>query len=105
MGASVTRIEIRLSENGGNLYCPTCEIVNCMFSGIYFYIFPREKLLFFFLDKGCCIVPGGTVGYPAHPRLIRPSVILSVRQIRFNYSAENRPDPTDLLKYCLKNVN
>jgi hypothetical protein len=23
-------------------------------------------------------VPGGTVGYPAHPRLIRPSVILSV---------------------------
>ena len=49
--------------------------------------------------------PGGTAGYPAHPRLIRPSVILSVRHITFKFSAENRPGPTDLVKYSLKNVN
>ncbi len=35
-------------------------------------------------------LPGGTAGYPAHPRLIR----LSVRKIRFNYSAENLLIPT-----------
>ncbi len=50
-------------------------------------------------------LPGGTVGYPAHPRLIRPSVSPSVCHITFNYSAENRPGPTDLVKYSLKNVN
>jgi hypothetical protein len=26
-------------------------------------------------------LPGGTVGYPAHPRLIRPSVYLSIRSL------------------------
>ena len=47
-------------------------------------------------------LPGGTVGYPAHPRLIRcPSVCNST----FKFSAENRPGPTDLVKYCLKIVN
>ncbi len=50
-------------------------------------------------------LPGGTVGYPAHPRLIRPSVIPSVCHITFKFSAENRPGPTDLVKYNLKNVN
>jgi hypothetical protein len=48
------------------------------------------------------LLPGGTVGYPAHPRLIHPSVRQSVCHIRFTYSAENRPGPTDLVKYCLK---
>jgi hypothetical protein len=47
------------------------------------------------------LFPGGTVGYPADPKLIR----LSVRQIRFNYSAENRLGPTNLVKYSLENVN
>ena len=32
--------------------------------------------------------PGGSTGYPAHPRLIRPSVCPSVCLIQFNYSAE-----------------
>ncbi len=56
--------------------------------------------------------PGGTIGYPAHPRLIRPScefvcesVCESVRKISFNYSAEIFPGPTDLVKTSLKNVN
>jgi hypothetical protein len=53
----------------------------------------------------CSTLPGGTVGYPAHPRLICLSVRESVCGITFNYSAENRPGPTDLVKYCLKNVN
>jgi hypothetical protein len=53
----------------------------------------------------CLTLPGGTVGYPAHPRLIRLSVCLSVCHLRFNYSAENRPGPTDLVKYSLKIVN
>ncbi len=45
----------------------------------------------------------GAVGYPAHPQLI----CLSVRQssdATFNYSAENRPGPIDLVKYLLKNI-
>ncbi len=47
-------------------------------------------------------LPGGTVGYPAHPRLIRcPSVC----NFTFKFSAENRPGPTDLVKHCLKIVN
>jgi hypothetical protein len=48
------------------------------------------------------------VGYPAHPRLLRPSVCPSVclsSDITFNYSGENPPGPTDLVKYSLKNVN
>ena len=49
----------------------------------------------------CSYLPGGTVGYPAHPRLIRHSV----RHIRFNYSAENRLGPTNLVKYSLKIVD
>jgi hypothetical protein len=52
-----------------------------------------------------CFLPGRTVGYPAHPRLIRPSVRQSVRHITFNFSADNGPGPTDLVKYCLKIVN
>ncbi len=51
------------------------------------------------------ILPGGTVGYPAHPRLIRLWVCLWVRQIRFNYAAENRLGPTNLVKNSLKNVH
>ena len=43
-------------------------------------------------------LPEGTVGYPAHPRSIcpsvRPSVRLSVRHITFNYFAENLLIPT-----------
>ncbi len=50
-------------------------------------------------------VPGGTIGYPAHPRLICPSFCPSVLWISFHYSAENPPGPTDLVKYCLKIVN
>ncbi len=45
---------------------------------------------------------GGTAGYPAHPRLIRQSFrLLST----FKFSAENRPGPTDLVKYSSKIVN
>jgi hypothetical protein len=33
-------------------------------------------------------LPGGAVGFPAHPKLIRPSVSPSVCHIRFSYSAE-----------------
>jgi hypothetical protein len=40
------------------------------------------------------LLPGGTVGYPAHPRLIRPSVCPSDSDITFNYSAENLLIPT-----------
>ena len=50
-------------------------------------------------------LPGGTVGYPAQPRLIAESVCESVRHITFNYSAENCPGPTNLVKYSLKIVN
>jgi hypothetical protein len=35
-------------------------------------------------------LPGGTAGYPAHPRLIRPSVCYNT----FNFSAENLLIPT-----------
>ena len=42
--------------------------------------------------------PGGTVVYPAHPRLICHSVLQSVHQISFNYSAENRLGPINLMK-------
>jgi hypothetical protein len=35
-------------------------------------------------------VPGGAIGYPAHPRLIRLRVCQSVFHIIFNHSAENR---------------
>jgi hypothetical protein len=49
--------------------------------------------------------PGGTAGYPAHPRLIRHSVILSFCHITFKFSADNRPGPTDLVKYSSKVVN
>ena len=42
------------------------------------------------------LIPGGTVGYPAHPRLIRLSVRPSVRDITFKFSAENCLGPTDL---------
>ncbi len=38
--------------------------------------------------------PGGTVGYPAHPRIIPPSVRPSVRKISFKYSVENLLIPT-----------
>jgi hypothetical protein len=44
-------------------------------------------------------LPGGTVGYPAHPRLILSVCHMSVCHITFNYSAGNHPDPTDLVKY------
>jgi hypothetical protein len=39
-------------------------------------------------------VPGGTVGYPAQPRLIAESVS-PLSDITFNYSAGNRPGPTN----------
>ncbi len=49
--------------------------------------------------------PGGAVDYPAQPRLIRLSPESSVSHITFNYSAENCPGPTDLVKYSLKIVD
>ena len=49
-------------------------------------------------------LPGGTVGYPAQPRLIHPSSE-SVSKISFNYYAANCPGPTILVKYSLKIVN
>ena len=42
------------------------------------------------------------VGYPAQPRLIHQSVCESLSHITFNYSAENHPGPTDLVKHSLK---
>ena len=51
------------------------------------------------------LLPGGTVGYPAHPRLICPSICLSVRQISFNYSAENCLGPTDSVNKYVKIMN
>ena len=45
------------------------------------------------------ILPGGTVGYPAQPGLIRPSVCTCL-QIR--YSAENSTGPTDSVKFSSK---
>ena len=48
---------------------------------------------------------GGTVGYPAHPRLISLSVSPSFSKIFFNYSAENLPGPTDLVNKYVKIVN
>jgi hypothetical protein len=50
-------------------------------------------------------LPGETAGYPAQPRLIRPSTCQSVSEISFNYTAENCPSPTDLVNYSLKIVN
>ena len=50
------------------------------------------------------VIHGGTVGYPTQLRLICLSVCLSVcplSDITFNYSAENCPGPTDLVKYLL----
>ena len=49
--------------------------------------------------------PGEAIGYPAQLRLIRPSVCQSLSQLSFNYSAENYPGPTDLVKYSLKIVD
>jgi hypothetical protein len=49
-------------------------------------------------------MPGGTVGYPAQPRLIRSSVS-PLSDITFNCTAENCPGPTNLVKYSLKIVN
>ena len=73
------------------------------------FITQARRMLSCILQCYCCKycnnLPGGTVGYPAHPRLIPPSVRLSVCHITFNYSAENFPGPTDLEKYSLKNVN
>ena len=42
---------------------------------------------------------------PSPPQINSLSVCPSVRDITFNFSAENCPGPTDLVKYCLKNVN
>jgi hypothetical protein len=49
--------------------------------------------------------PGGAVGYPAQPRLIRPPVRQSLSKITFNYSAENGLGPTDLVNKYVKMVN
>ncbi len=51
------------------------------------------------------ILPGGTVGYPAHPRLIRLSVRPSFCHITFKFSAENRLGPTDSINKYVKIVN
>ena len=50
------------------------------------------------------LLPGGTVGYPAQPRLIAQSVS-PLSDITFNDSAGNCPSPTNLVKYSLKVVN
>ena len=51
------------------------------------------------------LLPGGTVGYPAQPRLICLSVRPPLSDITFNYSAKKQPGPTNLVKYSLKIVN
>ncbi len=51
----------------------------------------------------CSHLPGGTVGYPAPPRLIRPWVRPSVRTcLQIRYSAENSTGPTDSVKFSSK---
>jgi hypothetical protein len=49
-------------------------------------------------------LPGGTAGYPAHPRLIRLSVCPSVTYDLI-ILRKIAPGPTDLVKYCLKIQN
>ena len=66
-------------------YCDGMAVFwpSCMGIHIFYLQTPHSLLIWHHLS-------GGTVGYPAHPRLIR----LSVSQIRFNYSAENLLIPT-----------
>ena len=49
-----------------------------------------------------CDKPGGTIGYPAQPRLIRLSVCPSVSGISFNFFAGNGPGPKDLFNKYVK---
>ena len=65
---------------------------------------PKENLYGVCPTKwsGFFYLPGGAIGYPAQPRLIRLSVCPSVSGISFNFFAGNGPGPKDLFNKYVK---